>query len=71
MSRTTARDRTIPVETTACTMRQKRKVPVSGAKIVPSVARRKTASVTSMTGRRPKRSETGPISNCTTADSAR
>ena len=71
MSRTTAREITIPAVTTDCTMRKNRNQPADGASRVPTVASRKTASAPSIAGRRPHRSLTGPASSCRTALIAR
>ena len=71
MSRTTARDSTSPVVTTAWIIRMTRNQPAVGASSVPAVAARKIVSAASITGRRPQRSLIGPTSSCTTAEAAR
>ena len=71
MSRITARLRAMPVATTACNTRKVRNQPMDGAKIAPNVAITKARSAAMITGLRPKRSDTGPISSCSAALPAR
>jgi len=53
MSRTIARDNTIPPAMTACNMRKARNQPALGARSVPSVASKNIPNAASTTGRRP------------------
>ena len=52
-------------------MRQSKNTAAVAASRVPSVAARNTSSDQTMTGRRPKRSDSGPMTICSTAFSPR
>ena len=66
-----ARESTIPAAEKACRIRQASRNSIEGATIATVVAQMKTAKQPSITGRRPNRSDAGPITNCSTAVAAR
>ncbi|MOA54760.1 hypothetical protein D3C78_1784340 [compost metagenome] len=71
MSRTMARASTKPETTAACATRPIMKTVMLGASMQTSVATIMMAMLTSITGRRPKRSESGPMTSCRQAVAAR
>mgnify|MGYP000026137031 CR=1 FL=1 len=71
ISRTTARLKTIPLITADCAMRNARKISTLGAKRHPTEASTKITKAPNSTGLRPWRSESGPMINCNTDETAR
>ena len=71
MSRTMARESTSATTMLACIIRNTRKTVTLGAAMQPSVATRNSPTPQSTTGRRPQRSESGPITICSAAFTAR
>jgi len=61
MSRITARESAAPEMIAPCRMRKTRKVQIPVASAQPSEARMKIIKPASSTGRRPKRSDSGPM----------
>ena len=71
MSRTMARLSAMPAAIAAWVRRSTRNVSIVGAKMQPMVAARNTQKQAIITGRRPKRSESGPSTSCSSAVSPR
>ena len=71
MSRIAARETTCPATTAPCSKRKPRKTQIDSARAQPMDASTNTNIDHSMTGRRPNRSDKGPITNCNTAEIAR